>query len=122
MKIFFALVVGIAVGAACVGFYHTGQGKSAVHTTGDQIESSAKAARDLIQEKLKMLDLRSEDIKDDLARSGQVVRRKAREVGQAIADGTADARTTAAIKTKLVGSRDLSESVTRWSLSTTLTG
>jgi osmotically-inducible protein OsmY len=108
MKIFIALVVGIAVGAAAVGFYHTGQGKSAVHTTGDQIESSAKAARDLIQEKLKMLDLRSEDIKDDLARSGQVVRRKAREVGQAIADSTADARTTAAIKTKLVGSRDLS--------------
>src|SRR5260370_4141907 len=33
MKIFFALVVGIAVGAAAVGFYNTRQGKSAVHTT-----------------------------------------------------------------------------------------
>jgi hyperosmotically inducible periplasmic protein len=108
MKIFFALVVGIAVGAAAVGFYNTRQGKSAAHTTGDQIESSAKSTRDLIQEKLKMLDLRSEDIKDDLARTGQVVRRKAREISQSIADSTADARTTATIKGKLLANRDLS--------------
>jgi hyperosmotically inducible periplasmic protein len=108
MKIFFALLVGIAVGAAAVGLYSTQRGKSAVHTTGDQIESSAKSARDMLQEKLKMLDLRSEDIKDDLARTGQVVRRKAREVGRAIADNTADARTTTAIKGKLLANRDLS--------------
>ena len=108
MKIFFALLVGIAVGAAAVGLYSTQGGKSAVHSTGDQVESSAKSARDLLQEKLKMLDLRSEDIKDDLARTGQVIRRKAREVGRAIADGTADARTTGAIKAKLLANRDLS--------------
>src|SRR5689334_14066376 len=98
MRIVFALIVGIAVGAAAVWFYSSKQGKSAVHTTGDQIESSARSARDAFQEKLKVLDLRPEDIKDDLARTGQVVRRKAREVGQAIADNTADARITAAIK------------------------
>jgi osmotically-inducible protein OsmY len=108
MKIFFALVVGIAVGAVSASFYNSRQGKTAVHTTGDQIENPAKSARDLIQEKLKMLDLRSEDIRDDLARTGQVVRRKAREVGQAIADNTADARTTASIKGKLLANRDLS--------------
>ena len=108
MKIFFALLVGIAVGASAAWFYSTKQGKSAVHSTGDQVESSAKSARDLLQEKLKMLDLRSEDIREDLARTGQVIRRKAREVGRAIADGTADARTTAAIKGKLVANRDLS--------------
>jgi hyperosmotically inducible protein len=108
MKIFFALLVGIAVGASAVWFYSTKQGQSAVHSTGDQIESSAKSARDLIQEKLKMLDLRSEDIKDDLARTGQVVRRKARDISQAIADSTADARTTGAIKGKLLANRDLS--------------
>jgi len=55
-----------------------------------------------------MLDLRSDDIKEDLARTGQVVRRKAREFGQAIADNTADARITATIKGKLVANRDLS--------------
>jgi osmotically-inducible protein OsmY len=108
MKIFFALIVGIAVGAAAMWFSSSKQGKSAARTTGDQIESSTKSARDTIQEKLKVLDLRPEDIKDDLARTGQVVRRKAREVGQAIADSTADARITAAIKGKLVANRDLS--------------
>lgn len=108
MRIFFALLVGVAVGAAAVWFYSSKQGKSAVQATGDQIESSAKSARDIIQEKLKVLDLRSDDIKDDLARTGQVVRRKAREVGQAIADNTADARITGAIKSKLVANRDLS--------------
>jgi osmotically-inducible protein OsmY len=108
MKIFFALLVGIAVGAVAVGFYNMQRGKSAVHTTGDQIEGSAKSARDMLQEKLKMLDLRSDDIKDDLSRTGQVVRRKAREVGRAIADNTADARTTGTIKTKMLANRDLS--------------
>jgi len=108
MKIFLALLVGIAVGAAAVGLYHTQQGKSAVHTTGNQIESSARSTRDMLQEKLKMLDLRSEDIKEDLAHTGQVVRRKAREVSKAIADNTADARITAAIKTRLLANRDLS--------------
>ncbi len=108
MKIFFALLVGIAVGASAVWFYSTKQGKSAVRTTGDQIESSSKSARDVVQEKLKMLDLRSEDIRDDLARTGQVVRRKAREISKAIADGTADARITGTIKGKLVANRDLS--------------
>jgi len=108
MKIFLALLVGIAVGASAVWFYSSTQGKSAVHKTSDQIESSTKSARDVLQEKLKMLDLRSDDIKEDLARTGQVVRRKAREVGQAIADNTADARITATIKGKLVANRDLS--------------
>lgn len=108
MKIFFALLVGIAVGAAVVVLYNTKQGKSTVQTTSDQIESSTKSARDTLQEKLKMLDLRSDDIKEDLARTGQVVRRKAREIGSAIADNTADARITATIKGKFVANRDLS--------------
>jgi osmotically-inducible protein OsmY len=57
---------------------------------------------------LRVLDLRPEDIREDLARTGQVVRRKAREAGQAIADATADARTTAAIKGKFLADPALS--------------
>ena len=66
----------------------------------EKVENAAKSARDTAQNELRVLHLRSEDIKDELARTGQVVRRKAREAGQAIADATADARTTAAIKSK----------------------
>ena len=108
MKAFFILLVGIVLGGAAVWFYSTKQGKSAVRATGEQIESTTKSARDAVQEKLRVLDLRPEQVKDDLARTGQVVRRKTREAGQAIADATADARITAAIKGKLVANRDLS--------------
>lgn len=108
MKAFIMLLIGIAVGAGAYWVYSTRQGKDALRTTGDQIESAAKATRDTVQEKLRVLDLRPEQVKDDLARTGQVVRRKAREAGQAIADATADARITGAIKTKLLANRDLS--------------
>ena len=74
----------------------------------NEVESAVKSAGDAVQEKLKVLDLRPQDVKDELARTGQVVRRKAKEAGQAIADATADARITTAIKGKLVANRDLS--------------
>jgi osmotically-inducible protein OsmY len=108
MRAFAMLVIGILIGAVAVWFYGTRQGKSTVQSTGEQIESATKSAKDAVQEKLRVLDLRPEQVKEDLARTGQVVRRKARQAGQAIADATADARVTAAIKGKLLGTRDLS--------------
>jgi hyperosmotically inducible protein len=104
MKVILALMVGIALGVAAVWFYNTGQGRSAVKATGDQLEN----ARGAVQEKIQVLDLRPEQIKDDLERTGRVVRRKAREAGQAIADATADARITGAIKSKFLSSKELS--------------
>jgi osmotically-inducible protein OsmY len=74
----------------------------------DQVENAARSAGDAIQEKMKDLNLRPQDVKDELARTGQVVRRKAEEAGHAIADATADARITTAIKAKLLTNRDLS--------------
>jgi osmotically-inducible protein OsmY len=108
MKFVYVLLVGVLIGAAGVWFYGTREGKSAIQSTGEQIESATKSARDTVQEKLRVLDLKPEQVKEDLARSGQVVRRKAKEAGQAIADATADARTTAAIKGKLLANRELS--------------
>jgi|SRR5438309_2881440 len=108
MKAFIMLIIGVVIGVAAFWFYTTKEGKSAVHSTGEQIENATKSTRDTIQEKIRVLDLRPEQIKEDLARTGQVVRRKARDAGQAIADATADARITAAIKAKLVASSDLS--------------
>src|SRR3954468_16089909 len=108
MRIVLALVVGLLVGAAAVYFYGSNRGRSTVRSTGNQIEEATKSARDSIQDKLKEWNLEPENIREDLARSGQVVRRKAQAAGQALADATADARTTAAIKGKLIASRDLS--------------
>ena len=108
MRTFLALVVGIALGAAAVWFYSTYRNDPRLQSAGQKVEDAAKSTRDAAQEKLRVLHLRPEDIKDELARTGRVVRREAIEAGHAIADATADARTTAAIKTKLVASRDLS--------------
>jgi osmotically-inducible protein OsmY len=107
LRVFLALVVGIVIGAAGLWFYSTSQGKARVQNAGAQLQSAAKSAGDAVEEKLRALNLRPQDIKDDLARSGQVVRRKAQEAGHAIADATADARITGTIKAKLVADRSL---------------
>jgi hypothetical protein len=46
-------------------------------------------------------------IKEEMAHTGQVIREKAREAGAAVADATANARTTAAIKAKLLKEESL---------------
>jgi len=108
MKIVLALLLGLVIGAGGVWFYGTSRGKSAAHSTGQQIETATKSARDTLQEKLGLVDLRPDDIKEDLARTGQVIRNKAREVREAIVDGTADARITTSIKTRLLANKDTS--------------
>jgi hyperosmotically inducible periplasmic protein len=107
VRIFLALVIGILIGVSAVWLY-SNRSNPTVQSASDQVEHAVKSASDTIQEKLKVLDLRTNDIKDELARTGQVVRRKTREAGQAISDATADARITAAIKGKLLAHRDLS--------------
>lgn len=108
MKTFIVLVLGIILGAAAVWFYSTYHNDPRMQSARQKIENAAKTTRDAAQEKLNSLHLRPEDIKDELARTGLIVRRAASDAGQAIADATADARVTGAIKAKLVASRDLS--------------
>jgi hyperosmotically inducible protein len=108
MRVLLALIVGLALGAGAVWYFGWGRNNPQVQSAEHQVENAARSAGDAIQEKLRVLDLRPQDVKDELARSGQVVRRKAKEAGQAMVDATADARITAAIKGKLVASRDLS--------------
>ena len=108
MKIFFALIIGIVIGVAGLWLYNSKEGRARMQTAGDQIQSAAKSAKDAVQEKLKHFDIRTNDIKDELAHTGQVVRRTASDAGKAIADATVDARTTAAIKGKLLASHELS--------------
>ncbi len=107
MRALIALIIGVALGAAAVWYYHTSQGKTQVQTAADQVQSAAKSAGQALQEQLRSFNLRTNDIKDELARGGAIVRRKASEAGKAISDATADARITAAIKAKLLASRDL---------------
>jgi len=52
--------------------------------------------------------LRGDDIKDELAHSGKVLRRSVREVGSAVASASADAAITGKIKAKYAVDRELS--------------
>ncbi len=108
MRTLLALVVGLAVGGAAAWFYITYHNDPRWRSAGEKVEGAAKSARDTAEDKIRNLHLRPEDIKEELARTGQIVRREAAQAGRAIADATADARITAAIKAKLVASRDLS--------------
>ncbi len=101
VRVLLALFVGIVIGAAGLWYYTSTSGR-----TGR--EDASSRVHDAIQDKLRVLDLRPQEIKDELARTGQVVRRKVRAAGQAVADATADARITGAIKAKLVANRTLS--------------
>jgi osmotically-inducible protein OsmY len=69
-----------------------------------QFNRTATSARDTTSEQLRRWHLTSDDIKDDLARTGQVVRANARVAGERISD----ARILTVIKAKYVLDRDLS--------------
>jgi hyperosmotically inducible periplasmic protein len=118
MRGFFnGLIIGIIVGA--VGYWYV-QKKSSQHPEAEQrFEASAAQAHasaseaaghlsDAFSAKLDALDLRSDQIKDELSRTGKIVRRKAQDLGEAVADATADARIVAAIKAKYAADPDVS--------------
>ena len=108
-KFFNGLVIGIILGA--VGYWFV-QSKARQHPEAEQryqaaaektqtsASETAGHLSDAFKARLEALDLRSDQIKDELARTGKVVRRKAHELGEEVADATADARIVTAIKAK----------------------
>jgi osmotically-inducible protein OsmY len=108
MKTFLILLLGAVLGAAAVWFAATQQGRSNAAAAQRQIADATRAAGEAVEGTLRALHLTPNEVKDELSRSGQVVRRTAQQAGTALADATADARITAAIKTKLLTDRNLS--------------
>jgi osmotically-inducible protein OsmY len=116
-RFFNGLLIGIVLGA--VGYWFV-ESRSRQHpeaeqrfqASADQAKSSANDTAghlsDAFKAKLDALDLRSDQIKDELARTGRVVRRKALDIGEVVADATADARIVTAIKTKYTVDPNLS--------------
>jgi hypothetical protein len=102
-----ALFLGVLIGAGGYWYFTEGRMQPMTQKVEDSVVNGAGQVKDAIQAKLEALNLRSDDIKADLARTGTVIRRKARDLGGAVADATADARITAAIKAKFVANRDL---------------
>jgi osmotically-inducible protein OsmY len=123
MRGFFnGLVLGIILGA--VGYWFI-QKKAGEHPEAQQrYEESAAQLRsnaadaaqnmsDALRAKLDTLDLRSDQINDELSRTGKVFRRKAQDIGDQMADAASDARAVTEIKAKYAVDSTLSA----WSIS-----
>ena len=111
MKTFFVLLFGIALGIAgtwwvLVEEIPRREGRTDTTVGTDE----AKVKRDVS-------DTESKGIEEDLESSGQVVRRKARDIGEAIVDAASDAAITTTIKGKLVAHAELSA----WDISVSTT-
>jgi hyperosmotically inducible periplasmic protein len=104
MKTLIVLLVLIALGGGL--YWYTKNGR--LRQAEDQAAQRAEQVKSAITDKLKGISLDTASIKEELARSGKVVRKKAEELGSAIADATADTRITATIKAKLVKDPNLS--------------
>ncbi|MBI3878618.1 MAG: BON domain-containing protein [Verrucomicrobia bacterium] len=103
-KLFFFLFA-MALGAALVWYFfifrQSFRGRIAERRVTGKVEDVGEAIKDGIK------SINVEAIKDELARTGRVVREKAVSAGTAIADAATDVRITGAVKTKFASDKQL---------------
>lgn len=127
MRGFFnGLLIGLILGAVIYWYVET---KSREHPVAEQrFEESADQAKasakdtatnlsDAFRAKMDALDLRTDQIKNELAQTGKIVRRKASDFGQSVATAASDARIVAAIKASYAVDHNLSV----WNISVSCT-
>jgi hyperosmotically inducible protein len=113
------VMLGLLVGGVVGWFAHGKWTQPAAPEAQQRAETESRRAAEAAGEvayhlteafkaKLEALDLDTGAIKEEIGRTGQVVRRKARELTEPVADAAVDARITAAIKLKLARDRELS--------------
>jgi hyperosmotically inducible periplasmic protein len=127
MRSFFnGLMLGLILGGG-LGWFLTRQWQQNDSPEGERFRSEATRAVDAAGEalfragealkaKAEALNLNPEQIREELARTGQIVRRQARELVGPSADAETDAAITAALKTKLAEDPELSPFAIRVSM------
>ena len=106
---FISVVILIAALVVAGWWYFGGRaGQDQIREAGETVSKKTSEARDAVRDKLHDLNLNTSDLKEELARTGRVVREKANQLGAKVSDATADARVTGAIKAKLVADSTLS--------------
>jgi osmotically-inducible protein OsmY len=105
-RMLFCFLLGLAAGAGGYWYFQQDAGKARLEQARTQVLTNAQRVAGSIKDKLHEITV--DEIKEEMARSSTVVREKARAAGQSIAGAAANARITAAIKTKLVAEPGLS--------------
>jgi len=103
MKAFICFVLGVAVGLAAHWYFTKPQHETTLAGAREELRQGATEVKQTVKDTFD-----STAIKDELAKTGRVMREKTRKAGEAIADATANVRTTATIKSKLVEDSGLS--------------
>ena len=99
-------LLGAAAGAGGYWYFQQDTGKAHLAQARTQVVSGAEKVTGTIKDTIGEINVN--DIKEELARTSMVVREKAKDAGQTIAGATANARTTLAIKSKLLAEPGLS--------------
>jgi osmotically-inducible protein OsmY len=118
-RFFNGLLLGIILGVAGAWYYAGTYGIPGVRQaerradavarqTLESAQGAAERAKLALATRLEALELRADDISAELAQTGTVVRRRARDLGDSVVDTVVDARITVAIKAKLAVDPDLS--------------
>jgi hyperosmotically inducible periplasmic protein len=102
LGIFFGIIILIA------GIWYYGNKRRHVNSVQEDFRNAAIHAKAVVEDKLDSAHLTPDDIKDELARTGKIVRQKAEAAGAVVADAATDARITSTIKAKLIGDPGLS--------------
>lgn len=103
LRMMFCFLLGLATGAGGYWYFQQDAGKARLEQARSQVVTNAQRAATAIRNSLYEVGAEEvKDAKDQIARTGTVVREKAKSAGQSIAGAAANAKTTATIKTKLV--------------------
>ena len=106
MKTFIALLFGILIGAGIVWYFVAGREDKNIQQVQDSIATGAAKVKEAAKQGI--ADLNTEDIEEELARTGKVVRQKSTKVDVAIANAAANGKITAAIKAQYAVDSELS--------------
>jgi osmotically-inducible protein OsmY len=110
------LLLGFVLGGAGIWYYlnpppatpRAAGIEQDVDAASQRGEEAAEDSVERLRDKLDSYGLSAEDIREELSRTGAIVRRNAKELGAELKNAATDTRITASIKAKLVRDPELS--------------
>ncbi|HEY6168626.1 MAG TPA: BON domain-containing protein [Verrucomicrobiae bacterium] len=99
MRYFILILIGVAVGVGGYWYFTEGQRDRRIQDAQHEVTRSATQMGEAIRDKVSEISV--EDIKEELARTGRVIRQKAQQAVAAFKGDESEARLTNDVKAKL---------------------